>query len=70
MHYYFPELIRLRMDHGKTQTAIARELGISQTLYSRYELGKCRVPIEILFDLAAIYEIPLELVFAGKIKID
>ena len=38
----------LREDHDLKQVMIAKKLGISQTNYSKYELGKINIPIDAL----------------------
>ena len=40
MQTYQTRLRQLREDHDKTQTEIAKYLGINQTVYSRYETGR------------------------------
>ena len=54
----YAQIIReLREDHDKTQTEIAKLLGIQQTVYSRYECGKCEMPIRHLIPLAQYYQV-------------
>ena len=54
MHYL--ERIRaLREDHDLTQAALGKKLKISQRVYSHYETGKRSIPVEIICDLADIY---------------
>ena len=45
----------LREDHDKTQSQIAIVLGISQTMYARYERGANELPIRHLIVLANYY---------------
>lgn len=45
----------LREDHDKTQSQIANVLGISQTMYARYERGANELPIRHLIVLANYY---------------
>ena len=35
-------------------------LGISQTRYSKYEIGTCEIPIPILIQLARIYNTSID----------
>ena len=52
---YTIRIRNLREDHDETQTEIATLLETSQTLYSRYELGKTELPIRHLIKLAKHY---------------
>ena len=45
----------LREDHDKTQSQIANVLGISQTMYARYERSANELPIRHLIVLADYY---------------
>lgn len=51
----YPKIRELREDHDLTQTAIAKELNMSQTGYSKYETGENDIPTEILIKLAKYY---------------
>ena len=50
----------LREDHDLKQSALADMLGISQTRYSKYEIGTCEIPITILIQLAHIYDTSID----------
>lgn len=50
----------LREDNDFTQTDIARKIGISQRVYAYYESGEHTIPIELLIDLADIYDVSLD----------
>ena len=54
---YFQRLRDLREDKDMNQTQIAEILGISQTVYSRYERGFQSIPVEHLLTLADYYEV-------------
>ena len=45
----------LREDADITQSEISRYLNISQVAYSYYELGKRKIPLELLCKLADYY---------------
>ncbi|MBE6703276.1 MAG: helix-turn-helix transcriptional regulator [Ruminococcaceae bacterium] len=45
---------------GKTQTEIANILGMTQSQYARYELGKREMPLHYLIALADLYELTLD----------
>ena len=48
----FKNIRNLREDNDKTQNELAEYLNIKQTTYSKYELGKINIPIEMLMKLA------------------
>lgn len=52
---YVKRIRDLREDSDKTQTEIAEHLGISQTMYARYERGANELPIRHLIKLADFY---------------
>ena len=52
---YFQRLKDLREDKDLLQTDIAEMLGITQTVYSRYERGMQNLPLEHLLKLADLY---------------
>ena len=56
----FENIRNLREDADKTQTEIAEYLNIKQTTYSKYELGKINVPIEMLIKIADYYDVSLD----------
>lgn len=47
----------LREDRGLTQTEIAKFLGTTQQVYSRYELGLNEMPIRCLIQLSKFYNV-------------
>ena len=54
-HCYVKRMRDLREDHDKTQQEIADILGISQTMYARYERGANELPIRHLIALCKYY---------------
>lgn len=46
----------LREDHDYTQQYVASKLNIQQNTYSQYETGKRQLPIEMLIQLADLYQ--------------
>lgn len=54
---YFQRLRDLREDADLNQTAVARLLHTSQTVYSRYERGYQTIPVEHLLILADFYNV-------------
>lgn len=56
MMHYLDRIKGLREDHDLTQTTLSKKLKISQRLYSYYETGQRSIPIEVISDLADIYQ--------------
>ena len=50
----------LREDKDLNQTQIAKELGMSQTGYSKYETGENDIPTAILIKLANFYNVSID----------
>lgn len=57
---YLRRLRDMREDADMTQAAIAAHLGITQTVYSRYERGFQTIPLEHLIKLADFYRVSLD----------
>lgn len=57
---YFKRIYELRNDNDITQTTLANYLGIKQTTYSKYELGKILIPSEALIKIADFYKVSLD----------
>lgn len=63
----FENIRNLREDNDKTQKEVAAYLNINQTTYSKYELGKINVPIDVFIKLADYYTVSIDyLVGRGK----
>ena len=57
----------LREDYDLTQKEVADILHTTQQQYSKYELGKINVPIDVLIKLADYYTVSIDyLVGRGK----
>lgn len=56
----FENIRNLRIDADKLQIELASYLNVKQTTYSKYELGKLNVPIEVLIKLADFYDVSLD----------
>lgn len=56
----YPRIRDLREDHDLKQITIANMLNISQTRYSKYEIGTCEIPVSILIQLARIYNTSID----------
>ena len=56
----FRRIRERREDRDLTQTALADYLGVRQTTYSKYELGRLEVPVVVLIKLADYYRVSLD----------
>jgi len=57
---FFRRIRDLREDADLSQTTVAAQLGIQQTVYSRYERGFQTIPLEHLIKLADFYGVSLD----------
>ena len=53
----------LRNAHGYTQMEVAEELHIGRSTYTLYELGKKLPPVDLIVDMAALYDVRMDLLF-------
>ena len=56
----FQNIRNLREDNDKKQQELADYLHIKQTTYSKYELGKINIPIEVFIKLADYYGVTID----------
>ena len=56
----FPRIKDMRDDSDLAQKELAAILGISQTVYSRYERGYQTIPLEHLIKLADYYQVSID----------
>jgi len=68
MEHYARFLRGLREDNGKTQQQIADILGISQTMYARYERGANELPIRHLIALCKHYKVTADSVLGINVN--
>lgn len=54
---YVRRIRDMREDHDMTQQQVADYLGISQTMYARYERGANELPIRHLVELCHLYHV-------------
>lgn len=52
--------------NGYTQEALAEKLDLDRTTVSKIELATSGVSLDVLFDIADLFEIPVEKLFAFK----
>ena len=50
----------LREDHDLSQKKLAEKIGMSQTGYSKYEVGTNDIPTQILIKLARFYNVSVD----------
>lgn len=56
----FENIRNLREDSDKTQKELADYLNITQTTYSKYELGKINVPVDVFIRLSDYYDVSVD----------
>ena len=64
----FSNIRNLREDNDLTQKTLAQILNVTQTTYSKYELGKINIPIEVFIKLADYYGTSVDYIL-GRNKI-
>lgn len=65
----FDNIRNLREDNDRLQVQLAEYLNVKQTTYSKYELGKINVPVDVLIKLADYYDVSIDyLVGRSKVK--
>lgn len=53
----YPNIRNLREDNDKTQKELAAYLNVTQTTYSKYELDKINVPVDVIIKIADFYDV-------------
>lgn len=56
----YENIRNLREDSDKTQKELAGYLNVKQTTYSKYELGKINIPVEVFIKLADYYGVSVD----------
>lgn len=64
----YENIRNLREDNDKTQKELADYLNVKQTTYSKYELGKINIPVEVFINLADYYGVSVDYLL-GRTKI-
>lgn len=64
----FENIRNLREDNDKKQQELADYLNIKQTTYSKYELGKINIPIEVFIKLADYYDVSIDYLVGRSTK--
>ena len=64
---HFPDIIReLREDRDLTQSDIAKVLGTTQQVYSRYEKGINEMPVRHIITLCKFYQVSADEILGLK----
>ncbi len=61
------QLKKIRQEKGYSQEEIAKKINISQSNYSKYELGKIEPNIELLIKLADIFNVSIDYLLGHQI---
>lgn len=64
----YENIRNLREDNDKTQLELANLLHIKQTTYSKYELGKINIPVEVFVQLADYYGVSVDYLLGRTTK--
>lgn len=56
----YENIRNLRIDNGYTQQSVADYLNVKQNTYSQYEIGVLNYPIDVLIQLADLYEVSVD----------
>ena len=56
----YENIRNLREDADKRQQDLADYLNVKQTTYSKYELGRINVPVEVFIKLADYYDVTID----------
>ena len=64
----YENIRNLREDSDKTQKELADYLNVKQTTYSKYELGKINIPVEVFIKLADYYGVSVDYLLGRKKK--
>ncbi len=64
----FENIRNLREDNDIKQIEIAKYLNVKQTTYSKYELGKINIPIEVFIKLADFYDVSVDYLLGRTTK--
>lgn len=62
----YENIRNLREEHEKKQQELAAYLHVKQTTYSKYELGKINIPVEVFISLADYYDVSVDYLLGRK----
>lgn len=58
--YYYQRIKDVREDSDMKQSELAKELGLSQPSYSRYERGEIEFPFHLIIEIAKYYNVSID----------
>ncbi|QEO61127.1 helix-turn-helix transcriptional regulator [Bacillus altitudinis] len=61
------KLRNIRKSKGMTQKFVAQELNVPIATYNSYELGRRKIHVELLKDIACVLDEPIQNFFVNKI---
>ena len=64
----YENIRNLREEHDKKQQELADFLHVKQTTYSKYELGKINIPIEVFIALADYYNVTVDYLLGRELR--
>jgi len=64
----YENIRNLRVDNDKNQQELADYLHVKQTTYSKYELGKINIPVEVFIKLADYYNVSVDYLLGRTTK--
>ncbi len=56
----YPRIRDLREDHDWSQSQVAHLLNLTQTCYSKYEIGTSEIPVKVVIQLARLYDVSID----------
>lgn len=68
MRSYVDVIRELREDNDLTQSEVAKYLGTTQQVYSRYENGENELPIRHLISLCKLYNVSADYILCLEIS--
>ena len=68
MRSYVDVIRELREDNDLTQSEVAKYLGTTQQVYSRYEKGENELPIRHLISLCKLYNVSADYILCLEIS--
>ena len=66
MNTHLERIRDLREDNDKTQAEIAKYLGTTQQVYSRYEKGENEIPVRHIISLCRYYKVSADYILGLK----
>ena len=58
---------RLRKEHKKTQEQVSESIGISRTVYTRYENGEIEIPSPMIVGICAALNVTVSDIYEGVV---